>query len=409
MQPAHSGNYSCLVSNAVGAATSADAALNVVTTFPAADPVDTTFTLGLSLNVSPRVTAAQPDGKLLLGGNFLLLNQGQAQFGLARLNTDGSLDTTFKPGAIDPNGTVFSIAVQSDGKILIGGSFSSINGIARNRLARLNADGALDSTFTPSLASSNTVLQIGVGPDSRIVVHQSATSLARLNPDGALDPTWTPTTVSTGTIGTNPIIATTQAFDFQSDGKILHVVTGSSSPPNSSLVTNLVRLNTNGTLDTTFNTVALGINTVLRTLRVLADGRIMAATTGTGNIVQRLSPAGLFDSAVTLNPGVSSAITLAAFTPDGRTWLAGSFFSINGVGRNQLARLNADGSVDATYNPGTGVFASAGFSTPPTTLLLSTTAVRSSLANSRASTPPPAPKSPASTPSPSAAPMPPPS
>src|SRR2546421_613627 len=90
---------------------------------------------------------AVPIRWLISGRNFLLLNQGQAQFGLARLNTDGSLDTTFKPGSIDPNGSVNTIAVQPDGKILIGGSFVSVNSVARSSLARLNADGSLDTTF----------------------------------------------------------------------------------------------------------------------------------------------------------------------------------------------------------------------------------------------------------------------
>ena len=148
---AQSGAYSCAVTNPVATVSSAAATLTVSRTLPAADPVDLAFTLGVSLNVAPRTAALQTDGKTIIGGNFLLLNEGQAQFGLARLNTNGALDLTSKPGSIDPNGVVQSTVVQPDGKILLGGSFTSINGVARNRLARLNADGSLDLTSPPSI------------------------------------------------------------------------------------------------------------------------------------------------------------------------------------------------------------------------------------------------------------------
>jgi len=82
----------------------------------------------------------QPDGKILLGGFFTSLspNGGAAvtRNRIARLNTDGTLDTAFNPNV---NSTVSSIAVQSDGKILLGGGFTTIGGVGRNFIARLNA------------------------------------------------------------------------------------------------------------------------------------------------------------------------------------------------------------------------------------------------------------------------------
>ncbi|MCX6954355.1 MAG: hypothetical protein NTV51_19560, partial [Verrucomicrobia bacterium] len=365
VQGGHSGNYSCVVSNHGGAVVSSDAALVVTTTFPAADPVDTAFTLGPSLNVAPRVAVALPDGKILIGGNFLFLSQGQPQYGLARLNADGSLDPSFRPAPIDPNGTVLALAVQSDGKVLLGGSFTTVNGTPRNRVARLNADGSFDPTFAPSFATTNSITQIVVDPDGRILLHNNTTSLTRLTPTGALDPTWTASPIPTGSSSTTTNLGTTQAFDVQLDGKILLVVTGFSSPPNPVQVTNLVRLNANGAVDATFNTIALGLNSTLRALRVLADGRIMVAVSGTGYTVQRFSATGLFDASFTINPNVATTQIAASFTPDGRTWLSGLFNTLNSIGRNQLARLNVDGSVDATYNPGTGLQNAAGASVAP--------------------------------------------
>src|SRR5438093_670306 len=92
----------------------------------------------------------QPDGKILIGGDFTTLspNGGAAvtRNRIARLNPDGTLDA-FNPNA---NGTVYAIAVQADGKILAGGLFTSIGGQTRNRIARLNSDGTLETAFDPN-------------------------------------------------------------------------------------------------------------------------------------------------------------------------------------------------------------------------------------------------------------------
>ena len=89
--------------------------------------------------------AVQPDGKILIGGYFTTIG-GVTRNRIARLNPDGSLDTAFDPNA---NNNVYSIAVQPDGKILIGGNFTTIGGVTRNRIARLNPDGSLDTAFNP--------------------------------------------------------------------------------------------------------------------------------------------------------------------------------------------------------------------------------------------------------------------
>ena len=66
---------------------------------------------------------------------------------MARLNSDGTLDAGFNPNV---NNQVRTIAIQPDGKILIGGSFTGVAGSLRNRAARLNSDGSLDGTYTPN-------------------------------------------------------------------------------------------------------------------------------------------------------------------------------------------------------------------------------------------------------------------
>src|SRR5438132_7109069 len=122
-----------------------------------------------------RVAVVQSDGKILIGGNFTTLspNGGAAvtRNHIARLNPDGTLDTAFDPNA---NGEVESIAVQADGKILAGGYFTSIGGQTRNRIARLNPDGTLDA-FDPN--ANNIVFSIAVQADGKILAGGAFTSI----------------------------------------------------------------------------------------------------------------------------------------------------------------------------------------------------------------------------------------
>ena len=109
--------------------------------------VNTTFNAGVTDgNSTGLVSAIQADGKILVGGTFAFVN-GVEQFGLTRLNSNGSVDASFNMGGLGPNGSVYEIRVLADGKILIGGTFGTYNGTAIAGLARLNSNGTLDTTF----------------------------------------------------------------------------------------------------------------------------------------------------------------------------------------------------------------------------------------------------------------------
>jgi len=115
---------------------------------------------------------------------------------IARLNLDGTLDTSFDPNA---NDWVYSIALQPDGKILIGGSFDTVGGVTRNHIARLNPDGNLDATFDPNVFALGFVTSIALQADGKILIGGlfssvggvSKKNLARLNPDGTVDTSFT--------------------------------------------------------------------------------------------------------------------------------------------------------------------------------------------------------------------------
>ena len=128
------------------------------------------------------VTAVQPDGKTILAGSFTSV-LGVARNNLARLNADGTLDAGFDPNA---NNLVYSVAVQADGKILLGGHFTSLqpNGAAsataRSGIARVNADGTLDMGFNPN--ANNTVNSVAVQADGKVLLGGVFTTL---QPNGA--------------------------------------------------------------------------------------------------------------------------------------------------------------------------------------------------------------------------------
>ena len=125
----------------------------------------------------------QPDGKVVIGGEFTLVNSVQ-RLRLARLNTDGSLDTSFNPTLLF-NGAVYALAQAPDGKIYFGGSFEDAGGSGRDHFARLNADGSLDTGFNDT-GVDDTVRAIALDWDQyRIYIAGDFTMVGGLPPSPA--------------------------------------------------------------------------------------------------------------------------------------------------------------------------------------------------------------------------------
>jgi uncharacterized delta-60 repeat protein len=143
--------------------------------------LDTTFNLGANGEIY--ALALQPDGKILVGGSFTTLGGAERNY-VGRINLDGSLDTTFNPGA---DKTVRTLALQPDGRIVVGGWFNTLGGETRHRIGRLNPNGTLDADFNPGAAS--VIYTLALQPDGRIIVGGWFT-FERLNPDGTLDTTF---------------------------------------------------------------------------------------------------------------------------------------------------------------------------------------------------------------------------
>jgi uncharacterized delta-60 repeat protein len=127
---------------------------------------DGTLDAGFDPNANGTVygVAAQANGQILLGGQFTTVG-GTTRNNIARLAADGTLDADFNPNA---NITVYSVAVQANGQILLGGLFTTVGGTARNHIARLAADGTLDASFNPN--ANLFVYSVAVQADGHILL-----------------------------------------------------------------------------------------------------------------------------------------------------------------------------------------------------------------------------------------------
>jgi uncharacterized delta-60 repeat protein len=338
------------------------------------------FDPGADRNV--KALAVQPDGKIIVGGTFSNLGGGgtgtTTRKRIGRLNPDGTLDLSFNPGA---NDVVDALAVQADGKIVVGGFFTTLGGggsgtSVRNHIARVNPDGTLDSSFDPGANAEITCLAIQA--DGKILVGGSFTTLggggtgtaernriARLRPDGTLDTTFDP--------GANDRIS---AIALQPDGKILvggNFTTCGGGGTGTVARSCIARLNPDGTIDAGFDPGASGRGTesedsTVFSIVVQADGKIVAGGEltalgggGTGHFprsqIGRLNPDGTID--MSFDPGANNDVKGLAVQPDGKILVVGDFLKLGGGGtgvftRNLIGRLNPDGTLDMSFDPGAG-------------------------------------------------------
>jgi uncharacterized delta-60 repeat protein len=301
--------------------------------------LDTTFDPGTGANDDLSQCVLQGDGKIIISGLFTSYN-GTVRNYIARLNTDGSLDAGFDPAA-GPDNMVRAVAIQADGKIIIGGAFTSFNGTSRKGIARLNADGSLDTGFNPALNGNGDVFTISIQPDGKIIAagtfsyNSTRFRIARLNTDGTLDTGFTPGT------GVEDNFVFTSCL--QSDGKI--IIGGNFTLYNGSPVNRIARLNTDGTLDQSFDP-GTGPNSSVLALTLQGDGKIIIGgefTSFNGDTqkkyIARLNADGSLDPLFDPGTGPSHRVNTISFQPDHKIIIGGSFVSYNGIGRNRIARI----------------------------------------------------------------------
>ena len=336
IQASDIGNYDVVISGTYGCVTSAVVLLEANLAV-----LDAGFRP--NANSTVMALAVQPDGKILVGGDFTMLGR-RACTRLARLSADGSLDMGFNPSV---DGSVTALAVQTNGQIVVGGWFTRLNGVARNYLARLNADGTLDASFNPDANSG--VGALALQADGRIVVGGNFTQiggvdrnfLARLDADGALDTGFDPNP-------DNVVLS----LAMKAGGEIL--VGGWFSNLGEESHAYLARLGADGIPDSTFNP---NIDAAVDSMAVQSDGRIVVGGEFTHiedvshNHLARLHADGTLDG--TFTPNADGAVQSVVVQADGKVLVGGLFYAMNGEDRVGLARLEVNGTMDAGFNPGT--------------------------------------------------------
>ena len=377
--------------------------------------LDHEFSAGLDGDVY--AIAPMSAGQVLIGGRFGKVADQETQ-GLARLNGDGTLDSTFVPNmpSADARPAIYSVLVKGDGRILVGGVRPRVlpgmldYSCGYALILQLNADGAEDSSFTEQMGGPSQVqctgvrglaldvfgeilalgyfgdqsvlhfyssgqpadfrlnLQAGPGqvqsfttqPDGHILIQGQFSAidgitrpqLARVDAQGLLDESFAPSL---------PAGCSVQAFGVQADGKIvigLHCECCWDTGPSA-----LLRFNADGTLDPSFHT-DLGYNgapaQASYRLRIQRDDRILVSgwfdsVNGTPRAgLARLNADGTldtsFDPGTALVGGVDTRIAeVILVQPDDKILVGGYFETVNGIPRRMLARLNPDGSVDPSF------------------------------------------------------------
>ena len=314
------------------------------------DSVDPTFQARIMSTSSDRVKAIhlQPDGMVVVGGIFKTNAINRRSY-MARYDARGDLDESFNP---DPNGAVNVLVSDGRDRILVGGAFTQIGMESRSGVARLENGGMLDAGFAPVLAGLGEIDAILPLPDGRILLGGTfgyvngvaRTNLARLNADGSLDLTFDPH--PNGTVS---------RLVLQPDGSVLcggRFTTISDTP-----LHYLARLDQNGVPDSNFNPT---VNSSISALELLVDGRILIGGQftqvkgQTRTKMARLSPDGTLDSFFIPNP---NSVECIAVQQDGTVVVGGALTSIAGQTRRAASRLIRTDTVhDELVVDSTGVF-----------------------------------------------------
>lgn len=323
-----------------------------------AGSVDTDFATTGGAGGPINTLLLQPDGKLLVGGEFILMNRQTRQH-VARENSDGTLDTTFAEG-LEIDGSVRSMVLQStNNKVYIVGGFSNVNGFPYKYLARLTSAGALDNTFNPGSGPDNPVhaaAETFVDGQRKVIIGGGFTvyngierrGIARVNDSGSTDKGFDPGTGIDGTV---------YSIVVERDGRIL--IGGDFTSVDGVARNSMARLNIDGSLDLSFDP-GFGLSTAIRSIVVDFDDTILVGGVFNSvggvprNSVARLRVDGSLDLGFDVGLGANGPIYTMAVQQDGKVLAAGDFSEFRGLLSNRITRLNSDGSADPTINFGSG-------------------------------------------------------
>ncbi len=340
-----------------------DVRSGAITRFLPDGTLDTSFNFSRSYKVVDAAALA-PNGQLVIAVIQYTYGTSVGTEQLLRLNTDGSIDPSFTISIVQPypSNSVRSILVQPDGNTLVVGSFTDFGGSGRQKIVRLLADGTIDPSFNPPEFSGGfygiypkpvlTNGKIIVTGDFSQVNGVANLGVAQLNSDGSLDTSFQALGFTRYTSGI-PI----RGLGTTSDGKIIiagrfRIGSGPGAPR-----PQLLRLNSDGSLDSSYLPTLSDSSDIARDLVIQSDDKAIAALSG---YVFRIDTNGVADPTFTVplcvdassDPYGELGITYTlGLQPDGRILVAGAFTDINPAGNPGLShfgivRLNSDGTVD---------------------------------------------------------------
>jgi uncharacterized delta-60 repeat protein len=261
---------------------------------------------------------------------------------LTYLQSNGVNDLSIS--ATGANGPSTCILVQADGKIVIVGTFTTVLGVTRNRIARFNTDGSLDTGFNPNVTGGGGLSVVVQQSDGKLLIGGSFTSvggtarqgMTRLNTDGTLDTGW----------AANTFNGDVYAIGILSTGKV--VIGGSFTTINTSFSRGyLALLDSDGTLNAATadtNAAVLGI-AIQSDDKIIIGGDFTTVTSTTRNRIARLTSAFVLES---YNPDAGGSVRSIILQSDGKAIIAGTFTTIGGTTRTRIARINTDGTLDTT-------------------------------------------------------------
>ncbi|MGJ8697377.1 MAG: Calx-beta domain-containing protein [Verrucomicrobiaceae bacterium] len=312
--------------------------------------VDTTFLTGTGFNAPVETIVAQPDGKLLVGGDFTSYN-GTSCNRLTRLLPDGNIDASFATAIGNgANDTVRSFAIEDSGNILVGGDFTSFDGSPDLGLTRLLASGSRNSASPITLpfdtGFGTEIYAILPEPSGKIVVAGSfyvgwtgsgfRAGLARLNSNGSRDTTFDP---DAGAHASGNNSSLRRVYDLTSAPGGKYLIAGSFTAYDENAVAHLARINNDGTFDSSFTPPAF--DDTARVILTQPSGLIVTAGgfTSPVNRLERLTPSGASDLGFNQGSGPSGTVYALANGSDGSLWAGGNFFNYNGSSSRPVVKI----------------------------------------------------------------------
>ncbi len=318
--------------------------------------IDSSFQIGNSAGGTANIIEILPNGKIIVGGDFTSFN-GLTVQRIVRLNQDGTHDMSFPhysaQGGVE--GPIRSSELQPDGKLIIGGLFNTVYGIPLKNIARLDSNGLPDPTFQIGTGANNEVLSISSN-GSRILLAGffsnwngvTVPNMVCILPDGSIDQSF---------------VLPSQLSVFVNDVHLLlngkSYIAGGFTSYNGSSVNRLVKLNYNGSIDTSFN-IGSGFNAVINRLAIQNDGKLIVVGNFTSvngltfNRIARLNIDGSIDAGFNPGSAANGAIRSVSIQSDGKIIIGGDFTTFNGVLVNRIARLLSDGTLDNSFIQGSG-------------------------------------------------------